>query len=262
MVMTENGSKKLSIFGVGASGISDMTVAAYIAIKEAEKVFTLNTSPDLLSFLNQEHPRFENMTKHHSSTDNPSDVYAGIVSEILDDARNWENAVFIVSGNPWLLCRPVRELSKASGTDLNVEVYPGISCLDHIPNTLSYDFSEYGVQVLEASRMMLYSAEINPALNLMLLQPSAYHTSRFENPDAIPADVYQPLSNYLRQFYDSDHQLIIVISGPGGTVKETTIGGFPELASEIRYAASFFIPADVRKINLNSDFAQNYSSAR
>jgi hypothetical protein len=113
-------------------------------------------------------------------------------------------------GHPWVYCHPTTLITRAAPLlGLHVEVFPGVSSFDTLLVDLGTDIALSGIQMYEATDLLLRRRPIQTDVTCVIWQPTVvgdptYHTEPYT------ADQFTPLQEYLLRFYPADHEAAIV----------------------------------------------------
>ena len=115
-------------------------------------------------------------------------------------------------------------LHEASGVHTDLVVLPAISCLATLCVDLGIDYGD-GLQVFEASDLMLNEDPLNPRLHTLILQPHVVAWSNTPDSVKVVKGMFRPFQRYLRRFYPGHHPVLFVVSddGEGGARLTTRI---------------------------------------
>lgn len=137
------------------------------------------------------------------------DAYVQMAARVVDAALDHGPVAFGMQGHPLVYsAAPFLIRDAASLLDLTVEVLPGVSALDCLFADLWLDPALEGLQMLEATDLLLRRRPIVPDIPLLLWQvgnvESRLHTSRRSHPDR-----FERLRAYLLETYPPDHPVLV-----------------------------------------------------
>jgi uncharacterized protein YabN with tetrapyrrole methylase and pyrophosphatase domain len=150
-------------------------------------------------------------------------------------------------GHPWVYCYPTTLITRAAPhLGLHVEVFPGVSAFDTLIVDLGIDIADNGIQMYEATDLLLRRRPIHTDVNCVIWQPTVV------GDPTCPADWYEaqqfmPLQNYLLGFYPSDHEASLVTSKTfpltRSVVQRLRLGDLASQLSGAPGVGTLYIPA-------------------
>jgi hypothetical protein len=137
-----------------------------------------------------------------------------MAARVVDAALDHPPVTFAIHGHPLVAAHPpflVLELAKA--LDLRVEVLPGISAIDTILADLRLDPVVHGVQMYEATDLLLRRRPLQSDVPAIIWQigvlETALHSDRVSKPER-----FARLARHLRQFYPAQHEIVAIYCPP------------------------------------------------
>ena len=114
----------------------------------------------------------------------------------------------------WSPCiAPFLVLEMAKALDLQVEILPGISALDALFADLRLDPVVHGVQMYEATDLLLRRRPLQNDVPAIIWQigpvETALHSQRISRPERFARFIA-----HLRQFYPAQHQVVAIYCSP------------------------------------------------
>ncbi len=199
-------SVDITVVGLGISCTEHLTPEADRALRRANEVLFVDTGVATRAFLEQRCERVTDLyaegyvegvdrvqTYHHMA--------ARVVAAALDHAP----VVYALQGHPTVFCYPpflVR--AAAAEVGLSVHVQPGISSLACLFSELMVDPGPLGMQMYEATDVLLRRRALQPDVPLVLWQVGTLGT-RLHTRERSPGDRFAPLRDHLLQFYPPNH---------------------------------------------------------
>src|SRR5262249_52988552 len=92
---------------------------------------------------------------------------------------------------------------------LHVEVFPGVSSFDTLLVDLGTDIAPNGIQMYEATDLLLRRRPILTDVTCVIWQPTVVGDPTY-NADAYTAEQFLPLQDYLLGFYPAEPEVAIV----------------------------------------------------
>jgi uncharacterized protein YabN with tetrapyrrole methylase and pyrophosphatase domain len=137
-------------------------------------------------------------------------TYQRMAGKVLSAAVDCSPVCLATYGHPWVYCYPTTLITRAAPLlDLHVEVFPGISAFDTMLVDLGTDIAASGVQMYEATDLLLRRRPIQTDVTCVIWQPTIVGDPTYpEHPSAV--EQYKPLQAYLLRFYPPDHRVSLV----------------------------------------------------
>lgn len=173
--------------------------------------------------------------------------YRTMAARVVSAALDHPPVAFAMHGHPMVgASAPQLIVAAAEALDLRVDVLPGISALDSLSADLRFDPVANGLQMFEATDMLLRRRPIQTDLPLILWQvgnvESCLHTARPSRPER-----FERLEAYLRTFYPAEHSATAVFSSQHplapAAIETFAIGAFQAAAPHLHAGVTVFIPA-------------------
>jgi hypothetical protein len=134
-----------------------------------------------------------------------------MAAEVVDAAIVGSPVCFASYGHPLVYCYPAILIQRAAKLlNLRVEMFPGISSLDTLLLDLRIDFAADGLQMYEATDLLLRRKPIQNDVPCILWQTNVVADPTYVT-DRKSAGHFLRLQNYLLQFYspEPDHSGIL-----------------------------------------------------
>jgi hypothetical protein len=252
----------ITIIGLGIMTLEHITRQAEAAINSANEVLYVDTGVATHSFLEE---RCANTTSlfadSYAEGRTRVEAYDYMAARVLDAALRNPPVVFAIQGHPLVFCQPpflIENLAKLFG--LSVKICPGISAIDTIAIDLGFDPCTEGLQLYEATDLLLRERPLQPDVPALIWQVGTVE-SRLHTVKASRSERFLRFQNYLLQFYPVDHVVIAVYSSPFPTMPATrfpfTVGKLSEQASYLHPGLTLFIPSVSQRAVANRDLLQD-----
>ena len=115
-------------------------------------------------------------------------------------------------GHPWVYCYPTTLITRAAALlDLHVEVFPGISAFDAMLVDLGVDIAQNGIQMYEASDVLLRRRPLQTDVDCIIWQPTVVGDPTCPAGPYAPQQ-FEPLQRFLLEAYPADHTVHLVTS--------------------------------------------------
>ena len=203
------------IAGLGLQTVSQVTREVELAIRSSNEVFYLDTGVATRSYLEGLCPRVTSLYEESYSIDDPRlNAYRHMAARVVDAALDHPPITFAIHGHPLIATHPpflVLELARA--LDLQVTVLPGISAIDVILADLRVDPVVQGVQMYEASDLLLRRRPLQPEVPAIIWQigplETCLHSMAVSRPERFSRFVA-----HLRQYYPPRHEVVAIYCSP------------------------------------------------
>ncbi len=238
----------IHIVGLGVSSVSQVTREAEQAIKASNEVLYLDTGVATRRFLED---RCERVTSLHDISyregDHRLNAYHHMAATVIESALARAPVTFAVHGHPLIAVYPsflVCDIATVLG--LSVRVTPGVSAIDSIVAELKIDPCAEGLQMYEATDLMLRRRPLQADVPALIWQignlESSLHTERISRPRR-----FERFVDYLMQYYALEHPVIAVYAPPHplmpATILRFPLQEMPRHAESIHAGFSLYVPA-------------------
>ncbi|WP_134702201.1 nucleoside triphosphate pyrophosphohydrolase [Ammoniphilus sp. YIM 78166] len=159
---------KISIIGLGAGDINQMSLGVYERITQAKALFLRTAKHPVVQELSHRGIPFQSFDAYYEQSDQFSDVYSLIYKELIAQAKEKGEVLFAVPGHPMVAEQTTQLLLQgAPEHGVEVEVVGGQSFLDAVFSALQFDPVE-GFVLLDA--LMLEAKNVNPHVHTLITQ--------------------------------------------------------------------------------------------
>jgi uncharacterized protein YabN with tetrapyrrole methylase and pyrophosphatase domain len=187
--------------------------------------------------------------------------YDRMSATVLASALEHPPVTFAVYGHPLIYVYPSSQiLFAASWLGLSVKLLPGVSSLDCILIDLGLDPAYYGLQMYEATELLVRRRPLQTDVPCLIWQVGstevAYYTKR-----ETTAEQLIGLQNHLLTFYPANHAVTAVFSSPLSGVS-STLRKFPlsEMSSNhalLHQGVTLYIPPVEIRATANVELLQS-----
>jgi uncharacterized protein YabN with tetrapyrrole methylase and pyrophosphatase domain len=137
-------------------------------------------------------------------------TYRRMAAEVVSAAVAEPPVCLATYGHPWVYCYPTTLITRAAPLlGLHVEVFPGVSSFDTLLVDLGTDIAFSGVQMYEATDLLLRRRPIQSDVACVIWQPTVVGDPTYRA-EPYAAEQFEPLQDYLLLFYPDDHEASIV----------------------------------------------------
>ena len=239
-------SGSLLVVGTGINGVSQTTLEAVAAIKNAEQVFYVVVDPTTETWIRMANPRAATLSHLYAPGKPRSQTYAEMTDCIVAAVRGGLRVCVVFYGHPGVFV----ETSHVALAQLRAEGYtarmlPGVSADACLYAELGVNPGQYGTQSFEATDFLRARRVFDPTSNLLLWQIGV-----LGNTDARPGLQCRPerlkvLVERLRPHYPVDHQAVLYYAStfPGAppAIETLALDALPD--AQIAPMALLFVPA-------------------
>jgi hypothetical protein len=139
-------------------------------------------------------------------------TYRRMAATVVNAALKESPVCLAAYGHPWVYCYPTALIKwSAPLLKLRVEVFPGISSFDTLLTDLGTDIAFDGLQMYEATDLLLRRRPLQNDVMCLIWQATIVGDPTYPEKPHQTVD-YQPLQDYLSQFYPRHHQIRLVMS--------------------------------------------------
>jgi uncharacterized protein YabN with tetrapyrrole methylase and pyrophosphatase domain len=239
------------LLGSGIYSFLDITLLTqHILTEKCRTVYCLHDLPSLEQYLARLTPHAQNlMPVYYRDGRDRSDIYDDIVRHVLATPAEKRPAGLLLHGHPLVYSTiSQRLIAECADAGLVLEIVPGVSSLDRMFVDLRLDIGEDGVQVYNASGVLVRNTPLNPGAGCFILQIGALTGTATRAATARPEEISR-LKNYLLKFYPPEHPVSIVESaveiGFQSRVTEIELQKLDEMDEAFNYNASLYLPPGI-----------------
>jgi hypothetical protein len=253
------------IAGLGIQTVGHVTREVEQAIRDSREVLYLDTGAATRPFLEGLCPRVTPLYwQSYSEERLRVGAYEHMAISVIDAALDHAPVTFAIHGHPLVAVHaPFLVLQLARALDLRVEVLPGISGIDTVLADLRIDPVVEGVQMYEATDLLLRRRPLQPDVPAIIWQigplETALHTMRVSRPER-----FHRFVAHLRQFYPAKHEVAAIYCSPHPLIPTRilrfALEDMPEHAEEIHAGFTLYVPASGSRPVLDWDLLEKIHS--
>jgi len=205
----------LWIAGLGLQTATQVTREVEDAIRASREVLYLDTGVATRTFLEERCPRVTSLYEESYSEDHSRvNAYEHMAARVIDAALDHAPVTFAIHGHPLVaVSAPFLVMKAAQALDLEVRVLPGISAIDTILADLRIDPVVHGIQMYEATDLLLRRRPLTPDVPAILWQVGPLETCLHSMRVSVPAR-YDRFIAHVRQFYPARHEVAAIYCSP------------------------------------------------
>jgi uncharacterized protein YabN with tetrapyrrole methylase and pyrophosphatase domain len=185
-----------------------MTFGTAEMLGRARLVFNLSVRRSLVERLSR---RVVHLDEAYFTGEEDDRVYEKLVRIVLKEASDAPGVAVVDDGHP-LLFDDVgdRILQRGKRRGLRVLALPSVSSLDALMTECGLRINAVGIQIVEATTLVLFRQELNPTLDTLVLQIGWFGTSLLIPVEAHTAERFVPLQQHLLRFFPHEHGVRIL----------------------------------------------------
>jgi len=203
------------IAGLGLQTVCQVTREVEAAIRSSREVLYLDTGVATRSFLETLCPRVAPLYEESYSDQRPRvNAYEHIAARVIDAALDHPPVTFAIHGHPLVAAHPpFLILELANALDMRVAVLPGISAIDAILADLRLDPVVHGLQMYEATDLLLRRRPLQPEVPALIWQIGPLETCLHSMAVSRPERFFRLIA-HLRQYYPARHEVVAIYCSP------------------------------------------------
>lgn len=216
-----NNRGKLIFVGLGIKAISHVTIETQSWIENSDLVIHHAIDPLTESWINGLNPN--NFSLNHLYIPNQSRVttYKNMIETIIEHVDEGKTVCVALYGNPGFYVYATHKAAKiAREKGHYVEINPGVSSLDCLLADLDIDIVNNGLQILEATSLLLGQKKIDTTSFLIIMQPGPVGEKDFKK-GVVNFDYFNQLKVLLITEYGEEHDIYIYNAAIYSVVKPT-----------------------------------------
>jgi uncharacterized protein YabN with tetrapyrrole methylase and pyrophosphatase domain len=200
----------IGIVGTGIVGTHQLTREAEEVIRRCKRTFVIDSGYGIPEYLATLCPEVRELGTLYEPGKDRLPTYRRMAAEVVSAAVADSPVCLATYGHPWVYCYPTTLITRAAPLlGLRVEVFPGISSFDTLLVDLGTDIAPNGIQMYEATDLLLRRRPIQSDVTCVIWQPTVVGDPTYR-PEPYKVEQFEPLQEYLLRFYPADHEVAIV----------------------------------------------------
>jgi uncharacterized protein YabN with tetrapyrrole methylase and pyrophosphatase domain len=197
----------LAIVGIGIRFGLQTTPEALESIERAEKVLFLFSDPASAGWIQRQNASAESLEGFYTPGKPRTDIYDGLVEEILAWVRKGLGVCVVFYGHPGVFAEPAHEsIRRAREEGFPARMLPAVSAEDCLFADLGVDPGD-GCQSYEATDFLLRPPVCDPNVSLVLWQVAGVGTRVGRTEPA--RDGLRVLAEWLVERYGPEHEIVL-----------------------------------------------------
>jgi hypothetical protein len=203
----------VAIVGLGLSGIHQLTREAEETIRRSKHLFVTDTAEGVVDYLKTLCGKVTQLAVRRELGLHRMLIYRRMASEVVSAALEESPVCFATYGHPTMYCYPTTLIQRAAQIlDLRTVVLPGISSLDTLMSDLGIDPGVDGLQVYEATDILIRHRPLQPDVGCVIYQAPIVLEADNRLPGKQGHDNLRLFQSYLLKFYPPHHTALFVLS--------------------------------------------------
>jgi precorrin-6B methylase 1 len=200
----------IGIVGTGIVGTHQLTREVEEVIRRCQRTFVIDSGYGMPEYLATLCPAVTELGTLYEPGKDRLPTYRRMAAEVVSAAMADAPVCLATYGHPWVYCYPTTLIVRAAPLlGLHVEVFPGVSSFDTLLVDLGIDIAPSGVQMYEATDLLLRRRPIQNDVICIIWQPTVVGDPTYR-PEPYSVEQFEPLQDYLLRFYPAEHEAAIV----------------------------------------------------
>ena len=252
---TEDGRKEVpfevAAVGLGIGGARQITREAEEVLKRCNEIMFINSGYGAENYLRELCPRVTSLLPQSEVGAPRLPTYRKMAGAVVAAALDHPPVGFASYGHPLVFCYPTTLVQRAANLlGLRLVMVAGVSSLDTLFIELNLDFSADGLQMYDATDLVLRQRPLQTDVPCVLLQTTSFGNSSYRR-ETVPASDLVALQDYLLGYYPADHEARVVLSATHpalqSIVKSYPVGKLADGLASSSQSGTLFIPAVHRR---------------
>jgi uncharacterized protein YabN with tetrapyrrole methylase and pyrophosphatase domain len=236
----------IGIVGLGIVGTHQITREAEEVIRHSKHTFVIASGYGIPEYIETLCPRITDLSYLYEPGMNRLPTYHRMAAEVVSAALAEAPVCLATYGHPWVYCYPTTLINRAAPLlGLHVEVFAGVSAFDSMLVDLGTDIANGGIQMYEATDLLLRQRPIQTDVTCIIWQPTVVCDPTCPV-GPYSAEQFTPLRDFLLRSYPADHQVKLVTSKTHpltrSTVETLKLGELASVLEGAPQVGTLYIP--------------------
>jgi hypothetical protein len=240
---------QLIVVGSGIKAIGHFTLEAQAHIQQADIVLYAAADPVTDMWIEEQNPHCFDLYQYYANDKDRVITYVQMIERMLDEVRAGKKVCAIFYGHPGVFVTPSHnaiEIARREGYE--ARMLPAVSAEDCLYADLGVDPSVPGLQIFEATDLLLRQRRIDTTMNLMLWQVGCVGDLGFRF-DGFANNNFEVLVDYLESVYGPEHEVVNYVASMFSLAEPTMATHRlrdlrdPDVARTVTGISTFFIRA-------------------
>ncbi len=202
----------IGIVGTGIVGTHQLTRESEEVIRRCKRTFVIDSGYGIPEYLQTLCAEVIQLGSLYEPGRNRLPTYRKMAAEVVSAAVANPPVCLATYGHPLVYCYPTTLITRAARfLRLHVEIFPGISSFDTILVDLGTDVAFNGIQMYEATDILLRKRPIQNDVTCIIWQPTVFGDPTYPT-KPYTAEQFKPLQEYLLRFYPDNHEAALVMT--------------------------------------------------
>lgn len=202
----------LIVVGTGIRAVGHITLEAQGAIREADVVMYVVADPLTANWIRTLNENTEDLYRFYDDDKPRRKTYDEMTDTVVSAVRSGARVCFVFYGHPGIFVNPSsRAISILRDEGYHAEVLPAISSIDCLFADLGIDPSRAGLQIFDATDLLLRKRQLDPTCSVIILQIACVGDGGFRFKGYTCRHI-PLLVDYLQAFYGDDHDVVLYIA--------------------------------------------------
>ncbi|MEP6851444.1 MAG: SAM-dependent methyltransferase [bacterium] len=255
----------IAAVGLGIGGARQVTAEAQEILGHCTEILFIDSGYGAEDHLRKLAPRVTSLLPHYQVGGPRLPTYRAMAGAVIAAALDHPPVGFASYGHPLVFCYPTTLVQRAADLlDLRMIMVAGISSLDTLFVDLNLDFSADGLQMYDATDLVLRRRPLQTDVPCVLWQTTSFGDSTYRR-ETVPVEDLLPLQEYLLTFYPPEHEAQVVLSATHpalqSIVESYPIGALAAGLATGSQSGTLFIPAISRRPVVDHELARRLAAA-
>jgi Tetrapyrrole (Corrin/Porphyrin) Methylases len=248
LIVSEHQAEPFDIYIIGTGIIPafHLTREAEAAIRRCREILYVDKSFGIAELLGQLCPRLTDLYATYREGAERIEAYRAMAARVIESALDHPPVGLALYGHPLVYSLPPFIIMKSAELlGLRTKVVPGISSLDTLLVDLRFDPCTEGVQMYEATDLLLRKRPIQPDVPCFIWQIGAVESRLFSTGPNKP-ERFTRIKEYLLNFYPPSAKMLAVYSSNlplvQSTITDFTLERIEDHAEALHQGVTVFIP--------------------
>jgi uncharacterized protein YabN with tetrapyrrole methylase and pyrophosphatase domain len=202
----------IAIVGLGIIGVHQITREVEEVIRRCRQTFVVDSGFGIVPYLETICAEVTSLLPLYQKGKSRLPAYRRMAAAVVNAAMAESSVCFATYGHPLVYCYPATLIQRAGKLlDLRVKTFPGISALDTLLVDLGIDFAADGMQIYEATDLLLRRRPLQSDVPCVIWQANVFADPTHATDHRAP-EQFVRLKDYLLEFYPPEHPVTLVIS--------------------------------------------------
>lgn len=247
----------IAILGLGIVSGHHLTVEAQQVMQRSAHVYLLNSGYGSIDHLRRLCPEVIPLDEFYQVGQPRRSSYRKMAGVVVAAAMEDPPVTFATYGHPRIFCYPATLIQRAARLfDLRMLTLAAVSALDALLIDVDYDFSSHGLQMYDATDLLVKQRPLQPDVACVLWQCTWIAEPLYRR-GRVTASAFMDLQDYLLRYYPPQHQAQAVFSRPHPAldtkIEHHPIGNLAEGLATGSQSGTLFIPPLQTRPTANTD---------